>query len=206
MCSQVRRFRWILCSSIAVGLAARSSELAAICAVCSLLACADSATNKVELLVREGKNHLQHGQLEAAAQSFLQAIQIEPGMPKVLTQLGSIRLRQKRFPEASHWFGRAVAAEGFSSEFYLQSGRKLYQADRLVEAIPYFHKAIAAQPNDEILYFHLTELYFSGEMFTEAIEVCTKALERFPKVGFGAQQPRQRLRPHGTADQSDRSV
>lgn len=83
-----------------------------------------------------GNLHLEIGQLNAATESYHQAIRIAPENPLAYNNLGVALLKQTRFDEAAGYFRKAVALAPDNADFLFSLGNALTELGRTAESIP----------------------------------------------------------------------
>jgi predicted TPR repeat methyltransferase len=92
----------------------------------------------------DGVTHYQAGRLPEAERSFAAALELAPGRPSVLSNLGAVRLKLGRPGEALALLQQALAQEPGNAETLGHCGTALAELGRVSEALDHFERALAA--------------------------------------------------------------
>lgn len=95
-----------------------------------------------------GVAHVQRGDLVAAEQCFLRAIERQPAVPEAYSNLGAIEMRRSNFPKAAEYFTKAVDLEPANPDLLVNLGTALINLGRFDDARRIAEAALATRPDD----------------------------------------------------------
>ncbi|MBL0423247.1 tetratricopeptide repeat protein [Ramlibacter sp. AW1] len=101
---------------------------------------------RARALFLAGVQHFESGRLEPAEVAFAAALDLAPGRPSVLTNLGVVRVRLGRFDEALPLLDQALAQEPGNVEALVHRAMALAELDRPVQALRDTERALAVAP------------------------------------------------------------
>lgn len=104
----------------------------------------DSAFEQARTLFLEGVAHYEAGRLAQAERTFAAALDLAPGRPSVLTNLGAVRLQLGRADEALALLQESLAQEPANPEALGHAATALAELGRMQEAVAMFDRALAA--------------------------------------------------------------
>ncbi len=88
------------------------------------------------------------GELDAAAEQYLEALRLRPHLAPVRTNLGRLRASQERFEEALAELERAVATDPLLPDAHAALGWTLFQVGRDDEALEHLRRATELAPGE----------------------------------------------------------
>jgi predicted TPR repeat methyltransferase len=106
----------------------------------------DSRMEQARTLFLEGVAHYEAGRLGQAERQFAAALELSPGRPSVLTNLGAVRLKLGRAAQALPLLQEALAQEPRNAQALAHCATALAELGRPQEALPLFDQAIALDP------------------------------------------------------------
>lgn len=127
-----------------------------------------------------GDKHLGEGKLKDAAESYRQAIAINPNFAEAYNNLGNTLREQELYGDAEHCFKRAVLIKPELANAYFNLGYMLKEQGRLNEAIENFNKGLKFKPDVAIIYRDLGYALFQSGQHEAAKQVITKGLALNP--------------------------
>lgn len=108
------------------------------------------------------------GRLEAAGEIYESVLRDAPTNVPVITQLGLLRLQQRRERDAAALFARAIELAPNAAEPHAWQGELLRQQKRFDEAIQAFHRALRARRDYAPAWFNLGLAYAESGRTREA--------------------------------------
>lgn len=112
--------------------------------------------------------HHQAGRLDAAIAGYRRALEMDPGQPGALANLGSALCEQGRPDEAEDVLRRAVAIAPGNPEMHNNLGTALYEQGKLEAAIASFRQALALHPGHPEAQGNLGTAQFAAGRMDEA--------------------------------------
>ena len=130
-----------------------------------------------------GKTQFQEGDLEAASQSYRQAIELNPKQPAwVYQHLATIFSQEKQLEEAIKLHKQAIQLQPENSSFYRSLAKLQAQKGDIEKAIPNYRKAIELEPDQPSwVYQHLASALSEQDQPEESIAVYQKGIELEPE-------------------------
>ncbi|HTQ56028.1 MAG TPA: tetratricopeptide repeat protein [Bryobacteraceae bacterium] len=117
---------------------------------------------------------------EAAIRAWNQALELNPGDAKALSNLGVVLATVGRTSEAIAQYRKAVASESDYPDGYTNLGIALAREGRLDEAIPNLRKAVQLSPWDAKVHSNLGTALAESGVAGEAMAECEKAVQIAP--------------------------
>ena len=102
-----------------------------------------SQSNDASLHFHLGTLYLQQRTFDAAAQSFLRALQLKPDCAECYSNLGSVFMLQEKYPEAITAFSRFKAARPDAAGAYFYLGIAFDKLDDVENAIVHYQRFLA---------------------------------------------------------------
>ncbi len=102
-----------------------------------------SQSNDASLHFHLGTLYLQQRAFDAAAQSFLRALQLKPDCVECYSNLGSVFMLQEKYPEAITAFSRFKAARPDAAGTYFYLGIAFDKLDDVENAIVHYQRFLA---------------------------------------------------------------
>ena len=99
-----------------------------------------SQSNDASLHFHLGTLYLQQRAFDAAAQSFLRALQLKPDCVECYSNLGSVFMLQEKYPEAITAFSRFKAARPDAAGAYFYLGIAFDKLDEVENAIVHYQR------------------------------------------------------------------
>ena len=127
-----------------------------------------------------GVAFFQHGYLEQAAESFLEAVASKPDDPDAYYNLGTLGLRRNNFVEARNYLERALKLRPNYPEAWNNLGMMAAQEGHPEEAIQHFQQSLLLRPRYAIALLNLGNVYRRQRDFDKAEESLNHALEIQP--------------------------
>ncbi|MEB3281101.1 MAG: tetratricopeptide repeat protein [Lyngbya sp.] len=122
------------------------------------------------------------GQLEAALQSYLKALEIKPDDAEVYSNIASVYAQQQQWQDAAISYEVASRLDPKSEKTYLELGNVLIKLSRLDEAIACYRKLINLNPNLALAYQKLGDVFFKLQQWDDAILAFRLVLELHPNA------------------------
>ncbi len=95
-----------------------------------------------------GVAYIKRGDVAAAEQCFLRAIERTPTVPEAYSNLGAIEMRRSNYPKAAQYFTTAVDLEPSNPDFLVNLGTALINLGRWDDARRLADAVLAANPAD----------------------------------------------------------
>jgi len=95
-----------------------------------------------------GAAYIQRGEIDAAEQCFLRAIERTPSVPEAFSNLGAIEMRRANFPKAAEYFTQALNLEPSNPDFLVNLGTALINMGRVDDARRIADAALGIRPDD----------------------------------------------------------
>jgi len=127
-----------------------------------------------------GDKYLGEGKLEDAAESYRQAIALNPNFAEAYNNLGNALREQKQYGEAEHCFKQAVLINPELANAYSNLGYMLQEQGRLNEAIENFIKGLELKPDATIIYRDLGYMLFQSGHYEAAKQIISKGIALDP--------------------------
>ena len=129
---------------------------------------AEAAGAQAAALKSKGNAFLDEDRLDAAAECYRQAAELDPRDAGALTNLGFVLTQQNRFAEAEPVLRRAVDADPRSHDAFYLLGSALKRQGRLAEASEAFENALKLEPGFAVCLRDLCLLQLDGRNFAKA--------------------------------------
>jgi tetratricopeptide (TPR) repeat protein len=127
-----------------------------------------------------GVAFFQHGYLEQAAESFLEAVASKPDDPDAYYNLGTLSLRRNKFVEARNYLEQALKLRPNYPEAWNNLGMMAAQEGHPDEAIQNFQQSLRLRPRYAIALLNLGNVYRRQRDFDKAEESLTHARDIQP--------------------------
>jgi Flp pilus assembly protein TadD len=127
-----------------------------------------------------GVAFFQHGYLEQAAESFLEAVASKPDDPDAYYNLGTLSLRRNKFVEAHNYLEQALKLRPNYPEAWNNLGMMAAQEGHPDEAIRKFQQSLRLRPRYAIALLNLGNVYRRQRDFDKAEESLNDALDIQP--------------------------
>jgi Flp pilus assembly protein TadD/peroxiredoxin len=122
----------------------------------------------------------QHGYLEQASESFLEAVASKPDDPDAYYNLGTLSLRRNKFVEARNYLEQALKLRPNYPEAWNNLGMMAAQEGHPDEAIQNFQQSLRLRPGYAIALLNLGNVYRRQRDFDKAEESLNHALDIQP--------------------------
>jgi protein O-GlcNAc transferase len=140
----------------------------------------ESQENWIAILVSLGTVLRQQGKLEEAAQTYRQAIAIDPNCAEAYNNLGSTLDSQGKFKDAIAFYEKAISIQPDSAGVYNNLGNTYQEQNELELAIAAYANAIAINPNLAEAHYNLGNIFHSQGKLEAAIESYQQTLRCNP--------------------------
>ena len=117
------------------------------------------------------------GQTEASAQSYHQALALNPDAGSAMNNLLVLHSRQGDLQQVSHWEQEAAAHRRRNPYYYVSLGEAAALEGEFEAAVAYYQTAIDRKDTDPEIYFSIARLYLQMEQPQQSIEYAEKAIE-----------------------------
>jgi Tfp pilus assembly protein PilF len=124
--------------------------------------------------------YLRDGQTDKAREWLERSLRIEPGVPQVLNNLGSVLLRQGLFSQASEYFSQALKAQPRSLATLNNLGSALIQAGRFDEGRACLEKALGIAPSSAETRLNMANALAQRGLFAESAEQFSRLVVQKP--------------------------
>ena len=141
------------------------------------------STDTDYLWVNLGAIYRQSGQNDAAEQSYLTALHLNPDSRSAMNNLAVLYSSLGDPQRAQQWQTRVAEHRQHNPYYYAYLGELAQQAGDTDQAIEYYREAIALKDSDAEFYYRLAKLYFSLQQRPESIRYVREAIERSRLVG-----------------------
>ena len=141
------------------------------------------STDTAYLWVNLGAIYRQGGQDDAAEQSYLSALQLNPGSRSAMNNLAVLYRSLGDTQRSQHWESRVASHRQRNPYYHIYLGELAEEAGNPEQAIAHYRKAIALKDSDAEFYYRLAKLYFSLQLRPESIRYVREAIERSRLVG-----------------------
>ena len=128
----------------------------------------------------QAQQHMQSGNLDAAAEACRQMLAEDNHPAEALHLLGVIALQKSEYQKSLRLIQDALAIDPANPLFYCSLGEAFAIQDRLDESIACYHKALALKPDAAEIYYDLGNTYHCQKAYRDAIGCYQKALELKP--------------------------
>ncbi|MCU0537196.1 MAG: tetratricopeptide repeat protein [Hydrococcus sp. Prado102] len=148
----------------------------------------ENQDNKIAIIVNLGTVLRQQGKLEEAAQTYRQAIALDPNCAEAYNNLGSTLDSQGKFKEAIAAYENAISIKPDSAGVYNNLGNALQEQNDLENAIAAYENAIAINPDLAEAHYNLGNIFHSQGKLEAAIESYQQTLRcnpDFEQAKFG---------------------
>jgi len=85
-------------------------------------------------------------QYDPAVTLLQQTLQLDPGNPRIMSDLAGVEVMRRRWSEAETWSRRAVAGDPSLTEAWLHLGDAFFSQERLSEAVWAYSQALSLDP------------------------------------------------------------
>lgn len=137
---------------------------------------------KAEALTLQGLRYFNQGQLDQAAECYLDAIQLFPLCIEALVNIGNVYLLQGRYEEADFFLTKAIALRPELYQPYLVRIQLLLRQEAFEEAIAFGYEIIRLHPTCAEAYLHLGNVCMLQGQYEEAERLMTHAITLEPKL------------------------
>lgn len=132
--------------------------------------------NQSAVYRKQGNEYLAQGAFENAAESYRQAIAINPSHAEAYVNLGYVLKEQKLYEEAERVLIQAIPLNPATEDAYYLLALVSQEMGKLDEAIDNYSKAIELKPDFEFAYPNLALALFQRGQDTDAKAVLLKAI------------------------------
>jgi tetratricopeptide (TPR) repeat protein len=136
---------------------------------------------KADLFFEKGLLHRKAGELEAAIESYDQAIEIKPYLHQAWNNRGNVLGNLGRYEDAIASYDRAIEIKPDFHEAWNNRGNVLGNLGRYEDAIASFNKAIEIKPDDREAWYGKACCYALQGNVEQAIENLQQAIELNPE-------------------------
>ena len=125
-----------------------------------------------------------------AAETYAQALKVEPRNAVVLNKIGISFHQQSRMEEAKKYYERSIRANRQYAEAYNNLGAVYYAGKKYKKAMQLFRKGVELKPEAASIHSNLGTACFARKMFDDALREFNTALALDPAIfdphkGFG---------------------
>lgn len=120
------------------------------------------------------------GRVQEAAETLCQAIQANPQVPELLSNLGAVYEQLQQFPNALEVYRQALLIEPTYPVALVNMTAVLVKLGQYGLAVEQGRIAVSLLPPNADLFNNLTEAYIQMKRFPEALEICNQALQHMP--------------------------
>jgi predicted O-linked N-acetylglucosamine transferase (SPINDLY family) len=138
-------------------------------------------TEQVEVLIEEGREHHQRGELAAAGECYRQVLDRIPEHPLALFLLGTVEGQRGNLPRARQLLEHALAIDPEFADALGNLGNVALFEGRLEQATEAFRRAIALAPKNPDLYSNLSNALLGLGRLEEAERAARQALDLSPE-------------------------
>ncbi|MCX6615055.1 MAG: tetratricopeptide repeat protein [Acidobacteria bacterium] len=135
-----------------------------------------------ETLEKRGDVFMARKDYREAANTYRQAIQLDPRNAVLHNKLGISYQQQTRLNDAKKSYERAIKLNGKYSEAINNLGTIHYTRKKYGTAISQYQKALAIAPDSASIYSNLGTAWFARKKYDDAFAAYRKALELDPEV------------------------
>lgn len=139
----------------------------------------------VLLLRTAGDGLLARGDPRAAVTAYQKALEVLPGHPGALSDLGLAHSSMQDFETAVEFFDRAAEADPLQTQVLVNRGVALENLDRGEEAIESYRLAIARNPGEALAHFNLGNVHFVRGEYGQAVTAYRMAVQHSPRLVNG---------------------
>lgn len=132
---------------------------------------------------KRGNEFLAQGRLEDAAESYRQAIAINPEYAEGFLNLGFVLIEQKHLEDAERYLKQAVRLNPAMDDAYYLLGGISQERGNLAGAIENYSKTLELKPDFETVYLDLCHLLIQSGQNERARLVVEKGLSLYPGSG-----------------------
>lgn len=140
----------------------------------------DLGGEDAEVLFILGGLATERQQWPKAEQYYRRALELEPGYPKALNNMGLVLARQQRYEEAIEYYQRALAIKPDHANAHYNIGNAYRRLGRFAQAIDHYQQAIALQPDDIDARFNLARSLEDSGQTQAAVDGYRELLEHAP--------------------------
>lgn len=120
------------------------------------------------------------GHLQEAIETLCQAIEENPRVPELLSNLGAVYEQLQQFPHALEAYRQALLIEPTHPAALISMTAVLVKLGQHALAVEQGRIAASLLPPNADLFNNLAEAYIQMKRFPEALEVCNQALQHMP--------------------------
>jgi tetratricopeptide (TPR) repeat protein len=137
-------------------------------------------TTDASLQILEANQHIQSGNLDAAAAICHRMLTVNAHQAEALHLLGVIALQAGENEKALALFQNALAIDPTHPLYHCSQGEALKIQGRLEESIACYHKALVLNPDVAEIHYDLGNTYHCQKAYADAIRCYQKALQLKP--------------------------
>ena len=126
-----------------------------------------------ETYSRIGEAYRSLSDKDSEIETYMEALDVSPSNPKLLTELGLTYLRNNQMTEAFEYLGNALAHDRSNVRAALAVGSVLQDHEDVDVALSKYRKALMMAPNSSQLWNNIGMCYYTKHRFVAAI-VCLK--------------------------------
>ena len=125
---------------------------------------------------------LSEEQFELALAHYKKAEEMGPNLPRLTNKMGSLYLKQKRWPDAERLFKKALDIDGDNADAYGGLGMAQYHQGQHELAVENLLRATGLQFYQPLVHFQLGLAFSAADHIDEAIDAVLRALELAPDM------------------------
>jgi protein O-GlcNAc transferase len=129
-----------------------------------------------------GRCYLAIKQIELAGKAFNQALQLAPGHPQILMQLGNVASLQGHEEKATTYFKKSLQQDTKQADVHFNLANSLRKLGENAEAIHHYKQSLALNPSDAETYNNLGNAYRKIGQLDLAIAAYEHALKLDPQL------------------------
>lgn len=144
---------------------------------------------QLELLIKDGWNYHNQGQLDKAEQIYQQVLQSSEH-PETLHLLGILKFQQQQFKASYQYIGQAIKLMPERPDFYLSLSHTLHSMGQTQRAIQNLQYALELKPDFDQAYNNLGNLFRSNGQweiasghYQEALRINPQSIESYNNLG-----------------------
>lgn len=138
------------------------------------------ASDEAQKIAASALAAFKKGDLVGAKKDFEKVLELAPGNPSTLINLGLIEYRLKHYPAAEKWLTQAVRSAPDAGLAWLILGIIAYDSDRLDAALAALAQAVLLEPKDPRSHHYLGVTIGKKGWYSGAEEEMRKAIELDP--------------------------
>lgn len=129
-----------------------------------------------------GRCYLKLKQATPAEKAFSQALQLAPGHPQVLMQLGNVASLDGNEPQAAAYFKQSLQQDNRQADVHFNLANSLRKLGKNGEAIQHYQQALALNPADADTHNNLGNAYRETGQLDLAVAAYEQALKCNPQL------------------------